>query len=250
MAGFYGMQFEALMKDVCVDFGRKLVKSWDAEADKEEVKKFVIDSVNEFFKRTGGLEMKVEIEKVEESSGEATGGKPKKSRATKKAEEVATKKAPAKSKKPKCEGVTAKGAPCSKCAVEGEVFCSVHLKKAAKEEDKDKSLDKPKSPAKKGKGGKGITRKDAVISEAEEEKKKCEGVTAKGAACSKCVVSGEVFCSVHLKKKKEEEEVPKEEEIENIEEEIDEDAEISEAEVEDKDDVDWVLEEEDFEDLD
>lgn len=240
MAGFYGMQFEALMKEVCVDFGRKLVKSWDAEADKEEVKKFVMDAANEFFKRTGGLEMKVEIEKVEESSVE----KPKKKAPVKK---VTKSKA---SEKPKCEGVTAKGAPCSKCAVEGEVFCSVHLKKAASEEKK-----KPKSPAKKGKGGKGVTRKEKIMEEVEvevdssgtavaEEKNKCEGVTAKGAACSKCVVSGEVFCSVHLKKKKEEE--PKEE----VEEEIDEDVVISEAEVDDDNDVDWVLEEEDFEDLD
>ena len=231
-----------------MDFGRKLVKSWDEDADKEEVKKFVMDAANEFFKRTGGLEMKVEIEKVEDS-GETTGEKPKKKAPVKK---VTKSKA---SEKPKCEGVTTKGAPCSKCAVEGEVFCSVHLKKVVSEEEKKK----PKSPAKKGKGGKGVTRKEKIMEEVEvdssgtavaEEKKKCEGVTAKGAACSKCVVSGEVFCSVHLKKKKEEEPKEEVENTEEVEEEVEEDVVISEAEVDDDTDVDWVLEEEDFEDLD
>jgi hypothetical protein len=42
--------------------------------------------------------------------------------------------------KPKCEALTAKGTRCSKCAVEGGVFCAVHVK--SKEE-------KPKKEAKK-----------------------------------------------------------------------------------------------------
>ena len=55
----------------------------------------------------------------------------------------ATKKAPA-AKKPKCQALTAKGTPCSKCAADGSPFCAVHdpEKSKAKSGDKAKALDK------------------------------------------------------------------------------------------------------------
>lgn len=56
--------------------------------------------------------------------------------------------------KPKCQAVTAKGTPCSKCAVESGPFCSVHLKKAV--------------VAPKGKGGKGLTKGTKVATPVKE----------------------------------------------------------------------------------
>ena len=56
----------------------------------------------------------------------------KKGRTSRKATETKGKKSK-EGGKPKCEGVTAKGTRCTKCAVEGEVLCSIHLKKKAGE---------------------------------------------------------------------------------------------------------------------
>lgn len=146
MAGYYGVQFEALMKEVCVDFGRRLIRGWDEEADKDEVASYVKESVEAFFKKAKGLEVTIEAEKIEEEPKKKSAKKPRVSK--KKAEKPDSpsgltdteEEKPKKSKlarsvkkggveKKKCEGVTAKGAQCSKCAVEGEVFCSIHLKK-------------------------------------------------------------------------------------------------------------------------
>lgn len=169
MPGFYGIQFEALMQEVCLDFGRRLIKSWDEGADKDEVVDFVRDAVDAFFKKSKGVEVRIEAEKIEspkkkakkprvskkksEPEPEPEMGSPsgltytddeKKPRVSKKNVKGGDKKPivsdvkveVGKTKKPKCEAITAKGAPCSKCAVDGEVFCSVHLKKSTETKKK------------------------------------------------------------------------------------------------------------------
>ena len=254
------MQFEALMKEVCVDFGRRLIRGWDEGAPKEEVREFVMESVEAFFKRSdgileksastgimtksSGLEMMVEIEKVpakkkkaepdeeeiSDNEAEITVESPKKKKtpAKKKApvkkskkeetseveETPKKKKAPAKKKatdtnKPKCEGVTAKGTRCSKCAIDGEVFCSIHLKK--KEEPKEAKEKKGRATKSKKKEE---LKHDHEVGEKPEEE------------CELCETHGEAF------------EMPEYEMVvENNEEE------------EKKEDPDWALEEEDFEDF-
>ena len=220
MAGFYGIQFEALMKEVCEDFGRRLIKSWDEGADKDEVVGFVRDAVDAFFKKTKGVEVRIEAEKIESPKKKA-----KKTRVSKKKSEPEPdspsgltdteepKKKPkgtgkgkaGKGGKPKCEGVTAKGTQCSKCAVEGEVFCSIHLKK--------KKEDEPEKEAKgKAAKGKGKKKEEAPVHTHE------IGEKAEDGECEVCEKYGDVF------------EVPEYEEvIEN-----------------DGDDPDFKLEEEDF----
>lgn len=186
----YGVQFEALMAEVCRDFGRKLIKSWDTKCDKEEVVNFVNECVDAFFSKSSSSskdEEVVEIKSpvkpkakkvskkksepepepevvVSDNEAEITDvespkkkGKGKaKAKAPAKAKEVAkkTKKASS-SGKPKCQATTAKGTPCSKCALEGEVFCNVHLKKVAKKATEEEAA-KPK--VSKGKGGKGLSK--------------------------------------------------------------------------------------------
>jgi len=141
MATQYGVQFEALMSEVCRDFGAKLLKSWDPKATKSEVKEFVDEAVANFFKTH-----------VSSPEPAKAAKKPKKAKAvdvTVEVTEPEPAKAKGKAKKPKCQAVTAKGTPCSKCAAEGEPFCAVHLKKAPAAEKSEKA------PAKKGgKGGK------------------------------------------------------------------------------------------------
>ncbi len=201
MATHYGVQFEALMAEVCRDFGARLIRSWDREASKEEVKKFVAEAVVNFFKLT--TESTEEpLEEVEDKSVDLEPEPVKKAKKAPKAKgkavevtvEVEKPKAKAKAKgkkkaepepepepeveeepkakgkkpvvakgkgkevKPKCQAVTAKGAPCSKCAIEGEVFCSVHLKKAPATEASTSKAKKPVVAKGKGKGGKGIAK--------------------------------------------------------------------------------------------
>ena len=67
------------MKEVCEDFGRRLIKSWDEGADKEEVVGFVRDAVDAFFKKTKGVEVRIEAEKIESPKKKA-----KKARVSKK----------------------------------------------------------------------------------------------------------------------------------------------------------------------
>lgn len=137
MATQYGVQFEALMADVCRDFGLRLVKSWDSDASKEEVKSFVDEAVKNFFGKAKSEDPEPETSKAAVAKGKGKG------------------------KKPKCQAVTAKGTPCSKCAVEGSPFCGVH---APKDKGATAPLDKKpvavkkgkaKAPVAKGKGGKG-----------------------------------------------------------------------------------------------
>lgn len=172
MATRYGVQFEDLMAEVCREFGARLVRSWDREAEKEEVKRFVAEAVENFFKGTHATvtekvviaspvkakapskkKAKAEPEPEAEIAVESPKKKGTKSKAPAKAKPKAKEVAKKTGDKPKCEATTAKGAPCSKCALDGEVFCSVHLKlKSSKKDGEEKK-------AAKDKGGKGITKK-------------------------------------------------------------------------------------------
>ena len=178
------------MAEVCRDFGRRLIRSWDEKAEKDEVKAFVEEAVVNFFK-VSLLEPEAEAEKPKakaKAKGKAVDvtveSKPKKTTKKKaEAEEEAPKKkgkkavsrspvteeefgskiakAAAVSKgkataKPKCQAVTAKGTQCSKCAIDGGPFCSVHLKKVPAAAEEEDVADEPKA---KGKGGKGLTKK-------------------------------------------------------------------------------------------
>ena len=175
----YGVQFEALMSEVCRDFGYKLVKSWELDRgtplDKAEIRDFVGEAVKNFFK--SAPEPEAEAEAVVESPPPSP--KKKKAPVAKKAKKKAAaepepepepetppaKKAPVAKKgkagaKPKCQAVTAKGTPCSKCAVENSPFCSIHdpTKAAGKAAEtssaaaKRASASAGKKPAAKGKG--------------------------------------------------------------------------------------------------
>ena len=159
-----------------MDFGRRLIRGWDEGAPKEEVREFVMEAVEEFFKRSDGIleksastgiktkssdlskssdvSKKKKEEEIYEAESPKKKGKAPAKKGTKskgletKAKEVAKKTSSSSSgKKPKCEATTAKGTPCSKCAVDGEVFCSVHLKSKTKK-------DEPKGKAVSAKGGK------------------------------------------------------------------------------------------------
>lgn len=176
MATRYGVQFEDLMAEVCRDFGARLIRSWDREADKDEVTNFVKDATDAFFKKSVEKEIvspvkpkakkaskkksEPEPEVVSDNEAEITVESPKKkgkakakAKAPAKAKEVAKKTKASSSGKPKCQATTAKGTPCSKCALEGEVFCNVHLKKVAAEASDKKAA----APAKaKGKTKKAV----------------------------------------------------------------------------------------------
>lgn len=217
----YGVQFEALMAEVCRDFGARLIKSWDSDASKEEVKEFVAEAVKNFFGGSTDTETEPEPEPAKKKAT-----KPKaKGKAKGKAVEVEVevKAEPAKkTKKPKCQAVTAKGTPCSKCAVEGGPFCSVHLK--SKDKDKGKGEASGSSSAVKpkgGKGGKGLAKTSPP--------KHTHGLTSpplKENPCDLCETHGMPF------------ELPDYEEV------------PKNKKKDEDDDPDYVLEEEDFEEDD
>lgn len=177
----YGVQFEALMAEVCRDFGYKLVKSWEMDRrmplDKAEIRDFVVEAVSNFFGATAKTseepEPEPEVEPVAPSPPKKAKGKAKGKAPAKKAkapepevEEPEEEAPPAKgkakapaakassSKKPKCQALTAKGAPCSKCAVEGSTFCSVHDPSKGKAKAPVAKASSSKAPVAKGKGGK------------------------------------------------------------------------------------------------
>ena len=237
----YGKQFEALMAEVCRDFGAKLVKSWDQSASKDEVKDFVAEAVANFFSLEPVVEDEVEVEvespkkkkKAAVKKGKAVAvdvevvveNPAKKKGGKKKSEDKAEAEAPAKKGKavaskgkPKCEAVTAKGAPCSKCAVEGDVFCNIHMK------SKTKAVGKPKVVDAKGKKPSvAVTKKATKVS----PPKHTHGLTSpplKENPCELCETHGMPF------------------EVPEYEEEI--------MEEEDPTDPDFRLAEEDFEDSD
>lgn len=136
MASRYSAQFDIMVREMCREFGTKLIKSWDADAPKDEIVEFVAEAVRNFF---GGGEPEPEPEPIK-SSGKGKGGKGLKRCDALVAEPEPesppppAKKAKGKGKapaKPKCQATTAKGTKCTKCAVGDGPFCSVHIKKTA-----------------------------------------------------------------------------------------------------------------------
>ena len=199
----YGVQFEALMAEVCRDFGVRLVRSWDRDASKEEVKELVAEAVVAFFKLSEA-EPEPEAEEVVEPEPEPEPVKKGKKKTTKKAtkavdvtvevEEPKAKKGKGKKKveEPEPEPEEAEPEPEAKKTTKGKKVS----KSPVTEEEFGPKIAKA-AKATKGKAG---------------AKPKCQAVTAKGTQCSKCAVEGGPFCSVHLKKASvvtEEEEVEK-----------------------------------------
>lgn len=201
MATRYGAQFESLMAEVCREFGTRLVRSWDTSVNKEEVREFVNEAVKNFFKAAepvseveveerGGKKKAVESPTtdseaevidsppkkapVKKSKGKGKGGKGlAKAVPASEIEPVVT-KGKSKATKAKCQATTAKGTRCSKCALEGGVFCAVHLK--SKE-------DKPK-------------KKETSKKKEESEKKHTHGLMSplkEGEECELCEMHGEAF---------------------------------------------------------
>jgi hypothetical protein len=168
MASNYGSRFEALVADACKDFGAKLIRSWDQGADKAEIRAFVDEAVKTFFALDAASGARASSlappppppSEPDEESAVASPPPPAPAPKAKGKAKATTKgkgKAPT---KPKCQALTAKGAPCSKCAVEGSTFCSVH--NAVTTKAKGKAPAPAKTAAKpKGKGGRGLAKRDA-----------------------------------------------------------------------------------------
>ena len=143
----YGSQFESLMAEVCRDFGVKLVKSWDAEASKDEIREFVEEAIKNFF------ELPPPDEEKPKPKPKAKAKKTKKAKSEKAGEDAESsspgpeeKKVVAPKGKPKCQAMTAKGSACSKCAVDGGPFCTLHSKTKKKpvvDEPPKKKCDEP-----------------------------------------------------------------------------------------------------------
>jgi hypothetical protein len=208
----YGSRFEALVADACKDFGAKLIRSWDQGADKAEIRAFVDEAVKTFFAldaasgaRASSLapplpsDPEPESEPDEESavaSPPPPAPAPKaKGKAKAKAPAPAAAKPKGKAKsdaKPKCQALTAKGAPCSKYAVDGSTFCSVH------EMFPTKAKGKAPAPAKiaakpKGKGGRGLAKRDAPPPPPPASVKHTHGLTSPAGDCELCEMHGEAF---------------------------------------------------------
>lgn len=160
----YGSRFEALVADACKDFGAKLIRSWDQGADKAEIRAFVDEAVKTFFAldAASGARASSLAPPSDPEPEPAVASPPPPAPAPKAKGKAATKgkgKAPT---KPKCQALTAKGAPCSKCAVEGSTFCSVHNAVTTKAKGKAPAPAAKKPAAKpKGKGDRGLAKRDA-----------------------------------------------------------------------------------------
>lgn len=153
----YGRQFELMMTEISADLVKGLFKERGIEFDESDM-----DFIRGFF-NTPTVSVSVSVEKVvpvdevvvtKKSKGKVKGPKGPKGKGGKGiaremtppvvespdqdpdfSDPVPVVPAPAPpkgkgaTKKPKCQATTAKGTPCSKCASDGEVFCSVHLAK-------------------------------------------------------------------------------------------------------------------------
>ena len=131
--GSYGRQFELLMTSIGID----LINAYNGAEQPGDVAEFV----RNFFNSEGGPGTPPHFPRP--SSPEAAPAK--------KGKAAKGKGGPKKEVSPppdekRCEAKTAKGARCMKCAKEGEVFCSVHLKTAVPS-SKAKGKEKAKEPA-------------------------------------------------------------------------------------------------------
>lgn len=245
----YGRQFELMMTEISVDLVKGLFKERGIDFEDTDM-----DYIRNFFNaptEASSVSVSVSVEKVapepeptKKSKGKATKGKGGKG--VRKAspepvlpesptgfsegdeeETIVVEKPSAKGKatkgkgkataKPKCQATTAKGTPCSKFACAGEPFCSVHLAAATTTSSKKKksaTTEEGETSVKK------TTKKAAKV-----VPKHTHGLTSPvpDSGCDLCETHGAPF------------EIP-EYETDEIEEE--------------KDDPTYVLEEEDFDEID
>ena len=130
----YGRQFELMMTEISADLVKGLFKERGIEFEESDM-----DFIRGFF-NTPTVSVSVSVEKVPDADvtkKKAKGPKGKGGKGIVRAPDqdqeelepavVAPKTKAKGATKPKCQATTAKGTPCSKCASEGEVFCSVHL---------------------------------------------------------------------------------------------------------------------------
>lgn len=156
------------IREMCADFGVRLIKSWESEngapLDSDEVSAFVAEALETYFK-TSKATATVTVSRV--AAPVSKEPKEPKGKATKKEQGESSGNGKAgkggKPAKPKCQAVTSKGTPCSKCALENEPFCSVHLKNKNNKTETtvvvgESSSTTTTTKKTKGKGGKGISR--------------------------------------------------------------------------------------------
>lgn len=132
--GSYGRQFELLMTSIGID----LINAYNGADQPGDVAEFVREFFNSeapgtppHFPRPSSPEAAVLAKKGKGAKGK---GGPKKEMSPPPDEK-------------RCEAKTAKGARCMKCAKDGDVFCSVHLKTAApSSKAKAKGKEKTKEP--------------------------------------------------------------------------------------------------------
>jgi hypothetical protein len=125
--GSYGRQFELLMTSIGID----LINAYNGAEQPGDVAEFV----RNFFNSEGGPGTPPHFPRP--SSPEAVPVKKGKGAPKKEVSPPPDEK--------RCEAKTAKGARCMKCAKDGEVFCSVHLKPAAPKKAK-KAAEVPSEP--------------------------------------------------------------------------------------------------------
>jgi len=128
----YGRQFELLMTSIGID----LINAYNSAEQPGDVAEFVRNFFNS--EKSPGTPPHF----PRPSSPEAAPAKKGKAAKGKGAPKKETTPPP---DEKRCEAKTAKGARCMKCAKEGEVFCSVHLKSAAPP-SKAKGKEKVKEP--------------------------------------------------------------------------------------------------------
>jgi len=129
----YGRQFELLMTSIGID----LINAYNSAEQPGDVAEFVRNFFNS--EKSPGTPPHF----PRPSSPEAAPAKKGKAAKGKGAPKKETTPPP---DEKRCEAKTAKGARCMKCAKEGEVFCSVHLKSAAPSKAKGKEKVKEPEP--------------------------------------------------------------------------------------------------------
>lgn len=144
----YGRQFELMMTTIGID----LIRKYKSEGSPSDIEEFV----REFFNSDASCDPP---HFPQPSSPSVVSAPPKKGKASK-GKGGAKKEYVTPPDEKRCEAKTVKGERCSKCIKDGEVFCSVHLKKQATP---------PQSPKKKGKKGKKAEPVAEVEVEAEPE---------------------------------------------------------------------------------
>lgn len=183
-------RIEIIIREMCADFGVRLIKSWDDDDDDAKIESFVANALANYF--SGGATKPPPLDGLEEEKDDDEPKSKSKSRSRSKSkskskskvkttanakntpsspsqllndEDVDEKPKVAK-KKPKCQALTTKGTPCSKCALVNEPFCSVHIITKIKTKGVD-ATSPPQSPKK-------SVKKKTAKEEEEEQRLVCE----------------------------------------------------------------------------